>query len=114
MLMVSGNGWIVKIKSGKIVLPERVFNEIVKGRDKEDELAKWVKLRKANGLSIKSSKDIDLKVTDDEPADYRPASLARNGRRTVCPDLVALGKYLKLRRTRATDVANVKIKNKEK
>lgn len=57
--------WLVtEIRAGRIKAAEKVFNEVTKGRKKEDELATWMRLRKSEGLCIKSSKELDEKVTE--------------------------------------------------
>jgi hypothetical protein len=56
-------------KAGKFRVAKRVYDEVVNGRDgKKDELANWMERRRANGLCIMPTKEVDSKVT--EVADY--------------------------------------------
>lgn len=55
--------WMDKeIKTGRIAAAERTFNEVVSGRKNQDDLARWMKLRKSNGIAVKSSKEVDGKL----------------------------------------------------
>lgn len=55
--------WLTsEIIAGRILAAEKVFNEVTKGRKKDDHLAVWMRLRKAEGLCIKSTKEIDDKA----------------------------------------------------
>jgi hypothetical protein len=51
-----------EINTDRIVAAERVFNEVVKGRSKKDDLANWMDRRKKSNLCIKSSKHVDSRV----------------------------------------------------
>jgi hypothetical protein len=53
-------GWMDKeIMAGVIVSAEMVYKEVVEGRDKKDDLAQWMELRKANGLCHKPTRAVD-------------------------------------------------------
>jgi hypothetical protein len=58
-----------EIKGGRFKVPKRVYDEVVKGRDrKKDDLAKWMERRKANGLCVPPTKEVYVRLT--EIADY--------------------------------------------
>ncbi|MBI2816418.1 MAG: DUF4411 family protein [Acidobacteria bacterium] len=52
-----------QVKQGRIVAPKRVFDEVTKGRKKDDALAIWMKLRKTEGLCQKCTLQIDKIAT---------------------------------------------------
>jgi hypothetical protein len=53
-----------EINAGRIVSAERVYKEVVEGRDKRDALAMWMMRRKANGLCWKPNKQVDERVRE--------------------------------------------------
>jgi Domain of unknown function (DUF4411) len=54
-----------EIKAGHFKVPKRVYDEIVNGRDgKKDDLAKWMERRKANGLCVMPTKEVDARLTE--------------------------------------------------
>lgn len=56
------------MESGIIKITKRNFREITEGREREDELAKWLKLRKGTGVGVPPTKEVQAFVT--RIADY--------------------------------------------
>jgi len=56
------------MQSGIIKITKFNFREIAEGREKEDELAKWLRIRKGPGIGVSPTKEVQAFVT--KIADY--------------------------------------------
>jgi hypothetical protein len=55
--------WLAgQVEAGRIVCPKRVFQEIVEGHERQDDLAKWFQARRGDGLCIASDRSVQKQV----------------------------------------------------